>query len=325
METTDDGRKTYQHRKQSLFGQIDSDGSGQIDKAEFGKLYDLIKIEAEQELAKEAALEKKAQKSERKVKMFACIAASLLVLLGISVAANFATSYMAADLMKDTMVDPKSPQGAITKDRDGHVVASGKTAHNMNLVDMPKLIDGKLPVSFYDNLKMVSFQGFDGKMQGLKITGWKWFSEADMVLEAGSKGEILITSGAAVHVYPTGKIKWAADGVTLININASTAWEAEAKASCENVGCPLSECSVYTSEFMGGLYSVKCDDIERWKYTHELAKPAARRKLIAPAVVMLAIRAAPVICEVAAGLLGPPTASSSVAGAVATVVGMIVM
>ena len=50
-------------RKQSLFAAVDTDNSGQIDKAEFGKLYDLIKLEVNAELAKEAELKKDATRT----------------------------------------------------------------------------------------------------------------------------------------------------------------------------------------------------------------------------------------------------------------------
>jgi hypothetical protein len=327
MAALGDDRKTHQHRKQSLFQAIDSDGSGQIDKNEFGKLYDVIKAEAQQELAKEAALENKAKKSERRTKMFACVSAILLAFLGISVVANFAVSYVAANMMKDTFVDPKDAQGAISKTSTGGVVATGKVYNNMNVQDMPKRVDGKIPVAFYDNLKMVAFQDFDGKAKALKITGWKWFSDDTMVLEAGSKGELLIMTGGVLHVRPTGKIKWAniKSTLTLTNINASQAWEAQAQSKCQSLACPLSMCSAYTSEFLGGLYSVKCDDIQRWKYDEDLGNPQARRKLIAPVVIaMWAIRAAPVVAEIVGGLVGPPTLGSSMVGAAATAVGLFI-
>ena len=43
-------------RKQSLFGIMDKDGTGTIDKAEFDKLYDVIEKETAQHLADQLAI-----------------------------------------------------------------------------------------------------------------------------------------------------------------------------------------------------------------------------------------------------------------------------
>ena len=72
-------------RKQSLFAAVDTDQSGQIDANEFGKLYDLIKLEVNAELAKEAELKKDATRSKRQLKMVGVLALSLLVTLTASV------------------------------------------------------------------------------------------------------------------------------------------------------------------------------------------------------------------------------------------------
>jgi len=321
MANMDDGRKTYMHRKQSLFNQIDSDSSGQIDKNEFGKLYDLIKIEAEQELAKEAALEAKATKSARKTKMALCVAGVLLAFLGISVAANCAVVYLVTDTLKDTAVK----DDAIMRTRTGAAVASGKLVNNLEMKDMPKKINGAIPVSFYNEIKMISFTHIHtGTLTGMKITGWKWFAESTMVLESGPDAAMLIHNENTFHVVAEGTIKWNGTGVATFN-NASTAWEPTARAWCVANQCPSTDCVARTSEALGdGIYAMECDGVRRYKFSDDLHLEAKRRKLAAP-LVFMAIRAAVVLCELGMAAAGPPGAAATAGQAVAMLAGAILM
>jgi len=97
-----DGTTVSQHRSMSLFKMVDEDGSGQIDKSEFGKLYDAIKAEVNQEYAKERDLERKALRSSRQVKVVSLVAVFLFAVVAVSVAANAALTFLVVDKAKTT-------------------------------------------------------------------------------------------------------------------------------------------------------------------------------------------------------------------------------
>ena len=163
----EDGRKTYQHRSGSLFQAVDSDGSGQIDKEEFGKLYDLIKVEVQAELDKEAALEKSAAKAKRMTKMMGMLTAVLLGVLALSVAANFAVMYTVADQMKDTKVDANDQ--ALTT-RSGKAVGTGQMQEKVdNMLELP----GLNSAYYYNGIKHLTLTN-GGEQKGYQISSWTW-------------------------------------------------------------------------------------------------------------------------------------------------------
>merc|ERR1719372_36737 len=84
-------------RKESLFRLVDTDDSGTIDAQEFAVLYDAIKKDLEEELEKQAALEKEASSATRRFKMLLLFVAVLVSFLAASVAANFAVIFTVVD------------------------------------------------------------------------------------------------------------------------------------------------------------------------------------------------------------------------------------
>lgn len=140
-----DGRKTYQHRSQSLFKAVDTDGSGQIDKAEFGKLYDLIKVECEAELAKEAQLEKDAKRSKRQMKMAFCVAGLMFAALLIVISAMAGVTYALIEGTKETHV-----KGSTMIGTDGTPVGTTES-----LVSVPMYVAPVLPLSTLAKVKSV--------------------------------------------------------------------------------------------------------------------------------------------------------------------------
>ena len=98
-----------------------------------------------------------------------------------------------------------------------------------------------------------------------------------------------------------------------------------------SLGGRLSKCSAYTHEIFAsmtdGVFSMTCDDVQRYKYTEYFSTAEGRRRLerrvmFPPALIVLAIRAVPVVVDVAAGLTGAQ-ATTGMAGAVATVVSLV--
>jgi hypothetical protein len=84
-------------KKDSLLHLVDTDGSGTIDAHEFAVLYDAIKRDLEEDLEKQAALEKEASGATRKFKMLLLFVAVLVSFLAASVAANFAVLFTFVD------------------------------------------------------------------------------------------------------------------------------------------------------------------------------------------------------------------------------------
>ena len=80
-------------RKHSLFQMVDTDHSGQIDESEFGDLYELIRKQTEDDIAKQMTADRKVQVSKRRTKLFACFGLVMALFLGLSVAANFVGTY----------------------------------------------------------------------------------------------------------------------------------------------------------------------------------------------------------------------------------------
>ena len=81
-------------RKKSLFAMADADKSGYIDEAEFGELYEVVKQKAEEDVFRKVTAEKKAVGLKRKMRLFACFGMAMAVFLGLSVAANFAVTFV---------------------------------------------------------------------------------------------------------------------------------------------------------------------------------------------------------------------------------------
>jgi hypothetical protein len=83
--------------QKSLLHLVDSDNSGGIDAHEFAVLYDAIKRDLEEDLEKQAALEKEASSATRRFKMLLLFVAVLVSFLAASVAANFAVLFTFVD------------------------------------------------------------------------------------------------------------------------------------------------------------------------------------------------------------------------------------
>ena len=63
------GGHVWDCRKESVFDMVDQDHSGSITQEEFGRLYDVVKQEAMEEIEKEKVLEKTVAEKERKLKL----------------------------------------------------------------------------------------------------------------------------------------------------------------------------------------------------------------------------------------------------------------
>jgi len=95
MSPKDDGR--HLAIRDSVFRFVENDDSGTIDAREFAVLYDAIKKDLEEDLEKQAALEKEASSATRRFKMLLLFVAVLVSFLAASVAANFAVLFTFVD------------------------------------------------------------------------------------------------------------------------------------------------------------------------------------------------------------------------------------
>lgn len=89
-------------RRDSLFATVDKDGSGTIDRAEFGQLYDVVKEQAEKDALDKVTAERSATTNKRRFKLMTCIALCIFTLLGLSMAGNFVMMSYVVESSKDT-------------------------------------------------------------------------------------------------------------------------------------------------------------------------------------------------------------------------------
>ena len=90
-------RDALSKRKESLFNMIDADGSGQIEKVEFDKLYDIVETHVKEEVREHQTLEKRVKTNKRRVAVLATFAVVLIGFLCLSVAANAAVIFVVVD------------------------------------------------------------------------------------------------------------------------------------------------------------------------------------------------------------------------------------
>jgi len=272
-----------ERRATTLFKAADLDGSGQIDRTEFGKLYDVIKIEVEQELAKEQALENKVRKGKRNTRMAMMVSAVLLAFLGVSVGANCAVMWVVVNNLKDTEV-----QGALMTDRKGEAVATGAAMDASKLTDLPAM---KRP-DVYDNVQKIPMNG-----KSSAVASWMWINEKQMVFSLSDGSDVIISDEFVLEAYSSGVVLFDSTGQAISAGNVSTALAPEAKTWCEELGCPYEKCSVESASVTGQpgfrfKRSLTCNGVKLADYKYDkdffadLASVAGRRKL---ALFMLAV------------------------------------
>ena len=98
-----DDRKTMSDEGvQRIFDLADSDYDGVISRDEFKRLYAVIKGEVTSEHLKEAALENKAEKSKRRVRLLGCVTGALVLLVGVLLGGNTVLMYTLLEATKET-------------------------------------------------------------------------------------------------------------------------------------------------------------------------------------------------------------------------------
>ena len=107
----------------SLFALIDKDGDGSIDKAEFQRMYGVIKKHVVDEHATAKVLEAKEANQRRRVKMLGCLGAVMALFLGLSVAVNSLAMLYLLEASKQT--DASTATGALSiKHSHGKIAAT---------------------------------------------------------------------------------------------------------------------------------------------------------------------------------------------------------
>lgn len=96
-KTMGKGGHVWDVRKESVFDMCDQDHSGSITQEEFGRLYDVVKQEAMEEIEKERVLEKTVAEKDRKLKLVAFVVALLTIFLAVSLAGGAALTFWVVD------------------------------------------------------------------------------------------------------------------------------------------------------------------------------------------------------------------------------------
>jgi len=146
----DGERKThsYEHRKESLFAMVDTDGSGTIDQTEFDQLYEVIKNETHEELQREELLRVRLQKTKRRMHVFIYAISFLSLFVAIILAGNAALVYMLLDVVKDTAA---SSTGELTVKGDDAIVGTREAT-----VDAPLFTATAMPAEDLAGLRYIT-------------------------------------------------------------------------------------------------------------------------------------------------------------------------
>lgn len=104
----------------TFFDQVDRDGDGSIDRAEFGKVYDLLQDHVREEHRQEKEAEKKISNAKRRVKLMGSMLVVLFIVLAISIVGNFLTTDAVIKMSKDQYVN----NGIVTS-KDGKPISQG--------------------------------------------------------------------------------------------------------------------------------------------------------------------------------------------------------
>ena len=212
----------------SLFALIDKDGDGAIDKAEFQRIYGVIKKHVVDEHAATKVLEAKEATQRRRVKVLGCVGGVMALFLGLSVAANSLAIVHLLEASKDTAANATT--GALSvKLSNGKIastaVASEKVplsiAHTLDFAQLAKVTacvecslssppfvlcecDSRLLLLLQINFVTISVIVNDQKRtNGFTITGFERFDNLSMVLR-GTDGMVLHLDGGAAALQTTG-------------------------------------------------------------------------------------------------------------------------
>jgi hypothetical protein len=266
-------RKTYQHRANSLFEAVDTDGSGTIDRGEFEKLYNQAKQEALEELAKEQELERKVTGAKRRVKIVGCVSVALLGMLAVSVIANCVGMYLISDSMKDTSMT----DGAMTDRSTGASVSTASEYQLTTVIDLP-LVNN---FDSYNEIKKINYRQ-NGVTFGAGVKSYRWYSSARMImsLDNGVDLDINRVANSTTVIKPVGSMIWDTTGTTatpLGDIDATTATAAAAACAEVDVKCPLAHCEVLYAD-KTFFHSIQCNKNEIWNYKDDATQISKIRR-----------------------------------------------
>ena len=113
-------QRVAQRRAESIFQMADKDGDGMISAEEYKNMHHVVQIQAKDETADKAALEreksfaiKKAKSTGRMLKLSAVLGVVILVILGLSVVSNFVVISALLEVCYQLPASARSPHDDI--------------------------------------------------------------------------------------------------------------------------------------------------------------------------------------------------------------------
>jgi len=188
-----------------LFRTADSDGGGNIDYAEFQKLHEIIVKESTASAKAVFMAETEAKNQKAKAKMMTKIAVALFFLLGLTLAALFAVSVGAGEMIKESHSNDGEMQGL-----DGEALKVGTVAAYGSLWDVPLMETEILSKMNYVTLQAELETAAPGSI-------WPQTMESTLNVVSASKptsAEVVSTSEAYLNL--------ASGGMMYINANTQS-------------------------------------------------------------------------------------------------------
>jgi len=154
---------------EEMFGLVDVDGSGEISKDEFAKLYRKIADTVRADVAKEQAIEGELKITKRRANMLMGIACALFLFLGISTAATGVVTFALLQATKEVKV---GSDGSLTNPDGSIVRTAGAPLHASKVY--PNATDAHMKSVKYLEFNFdaaFTTTGMDMRLQ-LPVEGW---------------------------------------------------------------------------------------------------------------------------------------------------------
>ena len=181
-----------------LFNMLDLDKSGQLDKEEFNKLYDVMCSAIKQEFNREHVQQQRLDRSRRRGKAALILSAVLILFLGLSITANFFTVAFVVGREVTTSTDESS--GVTVDKRTGSEVLVAQSGVEVSLGLLPylPLHAPEMAVESSPEFVVISGGGDIG-MAAHRIASIKYQPPTRLTLNA-LDGTTIVLAGAATGI-----------------------------------------------------------------------------------------------------------------------------
>ena len=177
FQTLDHHSPDEDKKKQALFDAIDSDGSGQISKNEFERMYSSMKSAIEQEHAEQTKVAMSLEAAKKRSRPAWRLSGLLVFVLMFLLVGNMGLMYKVVQLTKESHVVPSEGSAAAMVDRTNAVVATAAYTSSISAHLLPSL--GR---SFdYTAVESIVLEDEDeDEARGYRIWGYHWMNSTEL-------------------------------------------------------------------------------------------------------------------------------------------------